>query len=125
MKRGSVIEFANMRIKEAEDSAGVTWQPIMLGKRREQPVTQVATVADIGSCLSALQSARSGIQRGLSGLAADAQAIAHANVDSDNQVKDLSDAMASSLVDRIQVQVAARVMRTADQMIGTLLDVKA
>jgi hypothetical protein len=88
-------------------------------------VTQVATVADIGTYLSALESARSGMQRGMRGLAADAQAVAHGNVDQGNQVKDLSDALVSALVDRIQVQASARMMRTVDQTIGSLLDVKA
>ncbi len=88
-------------------------------------MTQVATVADIGTFLSALESARSGNERGTRGLEADAQAAAHANVDSSNEVKDLSDALVNALVDRIQVQVSARVMRTVDETIGTLLDVKA
>ena len=32
-----VIEFANMRINEAEDSAGVTWQPIMWARGGNSP----------------------------------------------------------------------------------------
>ena len=56
-------------------------------------MTQVANATDVGSFISALESARVGIRRGLSGLAADAQKIAHANVDSAHQVSDLSDAL--------------------------------
>lgn len=88
-------------------------------------MTQVANATDVGSFMSALESARIGIRRGLDGLAADAQKIAHANVDSANQVGDLSDALVQSLVDRIQVEASARVMNQVDQTIGSLLDVKA
>jgi hypothetical protein len=88
-------------------------------------VTQVATVADIGIYLSALESARSGMQRGMRGLEADAQAVAHANVGQGDQVKDLSNALVNALVDRIQVQASARMMHTVGQAIGSLLDVKA
>jgi hypothetical protein len=75
--------------------------------------------------LSALESARTGIERGLRGLATDAQKIAHANVDKETQVSDLSDALVQSLIDRLQVQASARVMRTVDQTLGTIINVKA
>ncbi len=92
-------------------------------------MTQVANVNGIGSCLSALESARAGIARGMRGLAADAQTIAHANVDTDSQVTDISnvlaDALVQSIVDRIQVQASARMMRTVDDTLGTLIDTKA
>jgi len=88
-------------------------------------VTQVANATDAGSFLSALESARTGIERGLRGLAADAQKIAHANVDRETQVPDLSDALTRSLIDRLQVQASARVMRTVDQTLGTIINVKA
>jgi hypothetical protein len=88
-------------------------------------VTQVANATDVGSFISALESARAGMQRGLRGLAADAQKIAHANVDKDPQVADLTDALVQSIVDRIQVQASARVMRTVDETLGTIVNVKA
>jgi hypothetical protein len=65
------------------------------------------------------------MQRGLRGLASDAQRIAHANVDKDTQVEDLSDALVESLIDRLQVQASARVMRTVDETLGTIINVKA
>ena len=88
-------------------------------------MTQVANATDVGSFISALESARVGIRRGLSGLAADAQKIAHANVDPDHQVSDHSDALVQSLIDRTQLQASARVMRTVDQTLGTIINVKA
>jgi hypothetical protein len=88
-------------------------------------VTQVANATGIGSFISPLESARTGIARGMRGLAADAQKIAHANVDKDNQARDLSDALVQSIVDRIQVQASARTMRTVDETLGTLIDTKA
>ena len=88
-------------------------------------MTQVANATDVGSFISALESARVGIRRGLAGLAADAQKIAHANVDRDHQVSDLSDALVQSLIDRTPVQASARVMRTVDQTLGTIINVKA
>lgn len=88
-------------------------------------MTQVANVTGIGSFVSALESARAGIARGMRGLAADAQTIAHANVDKESQVSDLSDALVQSIVDRIQVQASARMMRTVDETLGTLIDTKA
>ena len=88
-------------------------------------MTQVANATDVGAFISALESARVGISRGLSGLAADAQKIAHANVDSAHQVSDLSDALVQSLIDRTQVQASARDMRSVDQSLGTLINVKA
>jgi ribosomal protein S13 len=88
-------------------------------------VTQVANVNGIGSFIAALESARAGVARGMRGLAADAQTIAHANVDKENQVSDLSDALVQSIVDRIQVQASARMMRTVDETLGTLIDTKA
>ena len=88
-------------------------------------MTQVANATDVGSFISALESARAGMQRGLRGLAADAQKIAHANVDKDPQVADLTDALVQSIVDRIEVQASARVMRTVDETLGTIVNVKA
>jgi hypothetical protein len=61
----------------------------------------------------------------LRGLAADAQKIAHANVDKAPQVADLTDALVQSIVDRIEVQASARVMRTVDETLGTIVNAKA
>ncbi|HZF15557.1 MAG TPA: hypothetical protein VE046_06410 [Steroidobacteraceae bacterium] len=88
-------------------------------------MTQVANAAGIGSFLSALESARAGIARGTRGLAADAQKIAHANVDKDSQLTDLSDALVQSIVDRIQVQASARMVGTVDETLGTLINTTA
>jgi hypothetical protein len=88
-------------------------------------VTQVANVADTSSFVSALESARSGMQHGLRGLASDAQAVAHANVDKDGQVPDLANSLVNSLQDRLLVQLSARVMRAVGETLGTIIDVQA
>lgn len=88
-------------------------------------MTQVANATDVGTFIAALESARAGMQRGLRGLAADAQRIAHANVDKGAQVTDLTDALVQSIVDRVQVQASARVMQTMDETLGTIVNVKA
>ena len=88
-------------------------------------MTQVANATDVGSFMSALERARAGMQRGMRRLAADAQKIAHANVAQDGQVADVVDALVGSLVDRLQMQLSARVMRRVDETIGTIIDVKA
>jgi hypothetical protein len=68
-------------------------------------VTQVANTTDVGSFISALESARVGMRRGPARLAADA--------------------LVQSPVDRTQVQASARVMRTVDQTLGTIINVRA
>ena len=90
-------------------------------------MTQVAPAADPGSFLSALQSARAGMLRGLRGLASHAQAIAHANVavDGKDPADDLTRPLVAALQDRVLVQLSARVMRAADETLGTIIDVKA
>ena len=92
-------------------------------------MTQVANVADTSafpsSFLGALESARSAMQHRLRGLASDSQAVAHANVDKDGQVLDLANALVNALQDRLLVQLSARVMRTVDETLGTIIDVKA
>ena len=124
MENRAVIEFANANDGSSPCLTVDLLQPIR-GLREVDCVTQVANATDVGSFLSALESARAGMQRGLRGITANAQKIAHASVDKDGHIADLSDALVQSLVHKAQVQLSARVLRGVDQTLGTLINVKA
>lgn len=83
----------------------------------------ISSILSVGGGLNALQSATLGINRGLQGLAQNAQTIAHANVEPDN-LQSLTGAMVDSLQNRLAVELNAKMITTADQTLGTLLDVK-
>jgi hypothetical protein len=70
---------------------------------------------------SPLQTATQGVQRGIARTAAAAQAVATAAA----EPRDLTAALVESRVGRTEVAANARMLRTADQMLGTLLDVRA
>lgn len=72
--------------------------------------------------LDAIRSSQAGINRGLAGLARDAHIIAHANVEPEN-TNAVTGALVDSLEQRFQVQLSARMLATANQTLGTLLDV--
>jgi hypothetical protein len=76
----------------------------------------------ISSIPNAFQSAQLGIRRGLAGVDQDAQVVA-------NGVGGDVDAVAGALVDALQqrllVEASVRMLSTADQTLGTLVDVKA
>jgi hypothetical protein len=71
---------------------------------------------------SAFQSAQSGISRGLAGLDQDARVVAN---DVSGDVSSLTGALVDALQQRVLVEASARMLSTADQTLGTLIDVKA
>lgn len=71
---------------------------------------------------SAWQGAQLGISRGLSRLDRDAQVVANGDVSSDGAVVG---ALVDSLQQRILVEASVRMLSTANQTLGTLIDVKA
>jgi hypothetical protein len=82
----------------------------------------MSSLSGISSIPSAFDSAQLGISRGLAGMDRDAQAIA-------NGATGGVDAGAGALVDSMQqrlvVEASAKMLSTADQTLGTLIDVKA
>jgi hypothetical protein len=69
----------------------------------------------------AFQSAQLGIQRGLSGLDRDAQAVAGGAATDD--VGALTGALVDALQQRLAVEASARMLSTADKTLGSLIDV--
>lgn len=86
------------------------------------------------STISAMNLGVQGIQNGMNGLRQNAQQIASSNIRNDidtgtpERVQD-SDDVAGALVDmklnKLEVEISAKVVQTASDMIGTLLDIKA
>ena len=83
----------------------------------------MSSISGMMSGSSAAQYAQAGIQRGLAGLSQDAQTVANSNVSG------ASDATTGALVDSVQqklmIEASARMLKTADQTLGTLIDVNA
>ncbi len=74
---------------------------------------------------SALSSALSGIQKGLTGIDNNAAQIASASAfNSDNPV-DFAQPLVELQSNRLQVELSAKVMKTVDETLGTLIDVMA
>ena len=63
------------------------------------------------------------INRGLSGLARDSEAIASAPVQ--GNPGDLQDPLLNMIGDRQQVEAGTKVVKTADEMLGSLFDATA
>ena len=80
------------------------------------------SIISVSGIPSAFQSAQSGISRGLAGLDQDAQVVA-GGVSGD--VGALTGALVDALQQRVAVEASARMLSTADQTVGTLIDVKA
>ncbi len=80
-------------------------------------------ISDSHGIVDAIRSSQAGIKRGLAGLERDAQTIAHANVEPES-TSDLTAALVDSREQRLQVQLSARMLRTASETLGALLDVK-
>ncbi len=74
------------------------------------------------SSVSALGSALQGIQTGLRNLDRDAAQIASAAQFTNESAADLAEPLVNLTLDRLQVQLSAKVMKAVDQTIGTLLD---
>ena len=84
-------------------------------------MSSLPTLAQIPS---ALQSAQLGISRGMNGLARDEQTVAD-SLSTPAGTDSLSGALVDSLQQQQLVEASARMMSTADQTLGTLLDVTA
>jgi hypothetical protein len=84
-------------------------------------MSPVSGTAPVPNFLNALGLARQGIDHGLRSFDAIAQAVAADGTRGQVAARHVVDA----LVARDQVAFAARLMTTADQMLGTLLDVRA
>ncbi|MHB8472476.1 MAG: hydrolase [Gammaproteobacteria bacterium] len=74
--------------------------------------------------IAPLDNALLGIQRGLTGAGRAVAKIASAAQFNNDNPADLSKAMVELKQAKVQVQASARVMRTADEILGTLLDEK-
>jgi hypothetical protein len=81
-------------------------------------------ISSVSGLLNALQSAQLGINRGLDGLARDAQAVAHANVEG-GIATDVTNALVDSLQQKLLVQLSTKMLTTVHETLGTLLDVTA
>jgi len=77
----------------------------------------------IGGIPNAFQSAQLGISRGIAGLDRDSQVVASSDVAS-GDTGALTGALVDALQERILVQASARMLKTVDQTLGTLIDVK-
>ena len=74
---------------------------------------------------SALSNALYGIQKGLTGMDKNAAKIASADVFNSQNPTDVARPLVEMQSDRLQVEISAKVMKTVDETIGSLLDVVA
>lgn len=77
--------------------------------------------------ISLLSTGVHGIQLGMQGLEKNAHQIAHANVKTNTsaqQTSDLTTPLVEMKINKLQVQASAEIIQTADQILGTLLDIK-
>ena len=77
------------------------------------------------SSISAFSSGVMGIQKGLDGLNRDAAQIASAAQLKNEASADLTKPLTNLVLDKLQVAASAKVVKTADDTLGTLLDVLA
>lgn len=75
-----------------------------------------------GNPLNILQSASSGINRAVAAVSRDATTVASSSIDN---VSELLPALIDSRQQLLYTKAAARLMETADKMMGSLLDVQA
>ena len=85
-------------------------------------MSSINPASGVPAFLSAIDSARQGIDSGLQTFAAAAQAVAAGTVQGTGAAPA---AVVDQLVARQQVEAAAKVFSTADQMVGTLLNLRA
>lgn len=74
---------------------------------------------------SAVQSAMTGVNRGIRGLAEDATEIANAAQMDGSSTRDISKPLVGQMENVRQVESSAKVIEASDKMIGRLLDVSA
>jgi hypothetical protein len=75
-----------------------------------------------GNLPSAIQSASAAINRGVTAVNRDAAVVASSSIEKPG---DVLPALIDSRQQQLYVQAAARLMSTADQMLGTLIDIHA
>ena len=76
----------------------------------------------ISTAPSAFQSAQLGIRRGLAAIDQDAQVVANGAA---GNAAAVTGALVDALQQRLLVEASVRMLSTADQTLGTLVDVKA
>ena len=88
----------------------------------------------MSNSVSAMNLGLQGIQRGMNGLNQNAHQIANAKSSTDTSaeaakpntgVNDLTDSLDNMKLNKLQVEMSAKVVQTSSDMIGTLLDIKA
>jgi hypothetical protein len=77
------------------------------------------------SSIPALHSAVTGIMRGVSGLRQDAAAVASADRLNNSASSDLATPLVDAIGNRQQVEASARLVKAVDEMLGTLIDIRA
>jgi len=77
------------------------------------------------SSIPALSSAISGIMRGTNGVRQSAAEIASADMLRGKPGKDLATPMVEMIGHRTQVEASAKVIKAIDEMLGTLIDIRA
>jgi len=76
------------------------------------------------SSIPALNSAITGIMRGTNGVRRNAAEIASADMLRGTPGRDLAAPLVELITHRVQVQASARVARTVDEMLGSLIDIR-
>jgi hypothetical protein len=74
---------------------------------------------------SALGNALYGIQKGLTGMDSNAAKIASADAFNSQNPADIAQPLVDMQSNRLQVEVSAKVMKTMDETIGSLIDIVA
>jgi len=77
------------------------------------------------SSIPALQSAVTGIMRGVNGLRNDAATVASANSLNNSDGTDLANPLVDAIGNRLQVEASAKVLKSVDAMLGSLIDIRA
>jgi len=77
------------------------------------------------SSIPALNSAITGIMRGTNGVRHNAAEIASADTMRGEHGKDLATPLVEMIGHRSQVEASAKVVKTVDEMLGTLIDIRA
>lgn len=77
------------------------------------------------STISAMNLGIQGIQKGMDGLRQNAQQIASNTSSNDVSGGDISASLIDMNLNKLEVEMSAKVVKTASDMIGTLLDITA
>ncbi len=86
----------------------------------------MSTFYGIGSGTSGIQSSELGIQRGLANVARDAQVVAGASALPDGAGDDqMIGALLDAKQQALNVEASARALSIQDQVLGSLIDIKA